>query len=546
MSTVIYRKYRSQKFSELVGQDDIVKVLRATVMQSKPAHGYLFTGPRGTGKTSTARIFAKAINCLKPKDGDPCGKCDICKLAEEGKLLDIVEIDAASNRGINEIRDLKEKVAFAPVQARYKVYIIDEVHMLTKEAFNALLKTLEEPPSNTIFIAATTEVHKLPQTILSRVVRFDFKLASRDNLHSKLSRILKAESVQIPEKGLDKLIQLARGSYRDAESLLEKVIKVMQANTAIEIEEKLFFEALGVQDDVFIIEVIALLKDDDRGENIGNILKQLDELFANGVNPQQFLQELSAKILELINTEVSEGKNMAILRRLFQIARTIQTLIDNYQTYLDPASTIKLELVNLASSGISLASEGNLPAGVVASAATKINVPSAPVMAANSPDIMVASRNKQSAYVTDNQPIEDTPAKKTAASTVQEVDFSGVDGQDKFSQVVAKVKINNQNLGAILAQGRLLIQGTNYRVLVPYKFHLQMIQQVKNRTVIVSAFAELFGDNLQIVFDIDKGVVKSLQGSASTPNTPAQQAPTEAAKKAGNEELVEEIFNDII
>ena len=221
---MLYTKYRSQKFSEIIGQKSIVQILKQSILENRVAHAYLFAGPRGTGKTSMARIMAKALNCTNPKDGEPCGECPNCKAIQKSKFLDLIEIDAASNRGIEEIRDLKEKIGFLPVEGKYKVYIIDEVHMLTGEAFNALLKTLEEPPQNVIFILATTEAHKLPPTILSRAQRFDFKLANEEDLISKLKKILKEEGFEFETKALELIAQGAMGSFRDSETLLDKVL----------------------------------------------------------------------------------------------------------------------------------------------------------------------------------------------------------------------------------------------------------------------------------------------------------------------------------
>ena len=226
MSNVLYRKYRAQNFDELVGQDHITKILKNAIKGDQLSHAYLFVGSRGTGKTTTARVLAKAVNCLKPKkDGNPCNKCEVCLSVSNGTFLDLVEIDAASNRGIDQIRELKERIEFSPVKGKYKIYIIDEVHMLTNEAFNALLKTLEEPPEHIIFILATTDAHKLPPTILSRCQRYDFRLGTEKEIRDTLLMVLKNENINIEEKGLEILVRNARGSYRDALSLLDVVMQ---------------------------------------------------------------------------------------------------------------------------------------------------------------------------------------------------------------------------------------------------------------------------------------------------------------------------------
>ena len=218
-SQVFYRKWRPQSLSEVVGQEHVTQTLRHAVDSGRVAHAYLFCGPRGTGKTSTGRILAKAANCLNPLNGEPCNNCDVCNAINQGNALDIIEIDAASNRGIDEIRDLKEKVNFTPSFAQYKVYIIDEVHMITKEAANAFLKTLEEPPAHAIFILATTEPHKVLPTVLSRCQRFDFRRLSQSAVISKLELICNKEEIHIQSDALRLIAKVTTGSLRDAENL---------------------------------------------------------------------------------------------------------------------------------------------------------------------------------------------------------------------------------------------------------------------------------------------------------------------------------------
>ena len=226
----LFLKYRPQTFADLVGQDVVRKTLQNALKAEKPSHAYLFAGSRGTGKTSTARIFAKGLNCLQLSDGDPCGTCEFCTGTAEGSLVDLVEIDAASNRGIDEIRDLREKIQFAPSHAKRKVYIIDEVHMLTKEAFNALLKTLEEPPDHAFFCLATTEMHKIPETILSRCQAFLFQRFTLDQLIDRLNFIAKEEKFIVEQAALALIARKAEGGLRDAISLLEQVAAETENN----------------------------------------------------------------------------------------------------------------------------------------------------------------------------------------------------------------------------------------------------------------------------------------------------------------------------
>lgn len=224
MSEVFYRKWRPKSLGAVVGQEAITTTLKQAVSQGRVAHAYLFCGTRGTGKTSTARILAKAVNCLAPQNGEPDNECRICVSVNEGRALDLIEIDAASNRGIDDIRDLSDKIRFSPNEARLKVYIIDEVHMLTEPAFNALLKTLEEPPAHAMFILATTEAHKVPLTIISRCQRFDFRRIPLDQMAAKLAEICDAEGIEASPDALRLISRVANGGLRDAENLLEQAI----------------------------------------------------------------------------------------------------------------------------------------------------------------------------------------------------------------------------------------------------------------------------------------------------------------------------------
>ncbi len=233
--TALYRKWRPSVFDEVKGQDSIVKTLKNQVVSGRIGHAYLFCGTRGTGKTSVAKIFARAVNCEHPIDGSPCGQCEMCRQIGEGASLNVVEIDAASNNGVENIRDIREQVQYPPTAGRYRVYIIDEVHMLSIGAFNALLKTLEEPPSYVIFILATTEVHKIPITILSRCQRYDFKRISIDTISERLHELTQAEGMDAEDKALRYVAKAADGSMRDALSLLDQC-------AAFHFEEKLTFE----------------------------------------------------------------------------------------------------------------------------------------------------------------------------------------------------------------------------------------------------------------------------------------------------------------
>ena len=269
MYQVLYRKWRPRRFADVVGQPQVTVTLQHELTEGRIAHAYLFTGSRGTGKTTCAKILAKAVNCLNPQDGDPCGECEICRAADDGSLMDIVEIDAASNNGVDNIRSLREEANFTPAAAKYRVYIIDEVHMLSVGAFNALLKTLEEPPPHVIFILATTEVHKLPATILSRCQRFDFRRIPPENIAQRLHYVAQEEGASIEEDAALLLARLADGALRDALSLLDQCLGRSRTVTEAVVNETAglagrdhlyaFAQAVHQQDAASVLELIARL-----------------------------------------------------------------------------------------------------------------------------------------------------------------------------------------------------------------------------------------------------------------------------------------------
>ena len=291
MYLALYRKYRPQNFDDVVGQDHIVKTLVNQIKFDKISHAYLFTGSRGTGKTSIAKIFARAINCTNLNNGSPCGKCENCK-ALEGTNIDVLEIDAASNNGVDEIRDLREKVKYPPVVGRYKVYIIDEVHMLSISAFNALLKTLEEPPAQTVFVLATTEVHKLPATILSRCLRFDFKLVSLDDLTSHLKKILTLENVKFDDSAVNVIARAGEGSVRDMLSIADRCVSF----AGTELTYQKVIDVLGISERETLIKMANLIISHD----VGGALKELDKVLSGGKSALVFSNDLISYFRDLI------------------------------------------------------------------------------------------------------------------------------------------------------------------------------------------------------------------------------------------------------
>jgi DNA polymerase-3 subunit gamma/tau len=306
MSLALYRKYRPRSFDDLVGQRAVRHTLMQALKQQKLSHAYLFAGPRGTGKTSTARLIAKAIQCLTPQEsGAPCDTCEICQLNLKGELIDLVEIDAASNRGIDEIRELREKIRFSPSYAKAKVYIIDEVHMLTKEAFNALLKSLEEPPEHVTFILATTEIHKIPETIISRCQRYDFRRISEDEIVDRLEHIVDAESLQADRNALSLLAKHADGGMRDAISLLEQF-------SGEKVTEELVKERLGLGHHQACDALYGALGSQDTQKGLAVI----ESLHNEGYNLSQFTTSFLGLLRHKLHEAIQHDKRSVVPKLL--------------------------------------------------------------------------------------------------------------------------------------------------------------------------------------------------------------------------------------
>ena len=339
MYQALYRKYRSQTFGEMVGQKVISTTLRQAVESGKISHAYLFSGPRGTGKTSAAKIFAKAMNCPNQVDGEPCNHCDICRDITNGSLEDVIEIDAASNNGVDEIREIRDKSTYAPSRTTYKVYIIDEVHMLSTGAFNALLKTLEEPTENVVFILATTELHKIPATILSRVQRFEFKSIKQGAIKEHLASILEKEGLTFDDEALTIISRRAEGGMRDALSILDQALSLSADNNVSQSVAEEITGSIGLTAlDSFVASV--------RNQDTTKALSNLETLFDNGKSMSRFATDLLEYFRDLLIVKAGGEnshhsplfeENLSLEQdRLFQLIDLVTSALPEIKTGTHP------------------------------------------------------------------------------------------------------------------------------------------------------------------------------------------------------------------
>ena len=351
MYQALYRKYRSQNFSQLVGQEVVARTLKQAVEQDKISHAYLFSGPRGTGKTSVAKIFAKAMNCPNQVAGEPCNNCYICQAVTDGSLEDVIEMDAASNNGVDEIRDIRDKSTYAPSIAQYKVYIIDEVHMLSTGAFNALLKTLEEPTPNVVFILATTELHKIPATILSRVQRFEFKSIKTQDIRDHIFQILEKEGIDYETEAVEIIARRAEGGMRDALSILDQALSLTQEATLTTAVSE---EITGTISLSALDHYVAALAQKD----VPGALQNLDLIFENGKSMTRFVVDLLQYLRDILivqaggeNTHHSDAfeRNLALPQDvLFEMISLATRSLADIKASLQPKIYAEMMTIRLA------------------------------------------------------------------------------------------------------------------------------------------------------------------------------------------------------
>lgn len=514
-SVSLYRKYRPQNFASLVGQDHVSSTLHSALKSGRTAHAYLFTGPRGTGKTSSARILAKAMNCLDLQDGEPCEKCEICNDINEGRLIDVIEIDAASNRGIDEMRDLREKIHFAPTRAKYKVYIIDEVHMLTKEAFNALLKTLEEPPAHVYFILATTEVHKIPETILSRCQRFDFRRIADKAMIDRLQFIADSEQIKAESKALAAIAHHADGGLRDAIGLLEK----LSVDGEITLEHA--SQVLGLSGFASLEKLFQSLSSSDAK----GALDEIQQLYVQGFDLQQFNKGFLEYMRKQLVASVESGNNA----QTSQVVRWLDIFREAYdQARYSPLPSLALEIAVVKACGLVSAPVAVAPVKNVQAVAPKV----APVAAAPVQNIQTSKPTVSSTTaVADDIPRGAMPITAAVADSMAERTHQGLDVS--FDMVKSKWPRILEHLKSPPAkrafQGSRLHEVSDGTITLGFatNFHMEKMMEVALRIELEGALSAVLGQDMKV-----KGLV--LKGVPMSMPTPIAAAEPERDEQADN------------
>ncbi len=499
----LYRKYRPQNFENLVGQEHVSTTLTNALKSNRTSHAYLFTGPRGTGKTTTARIMAKSINCINLKDGAPCEECDICRDINEGKLMDVIEIDAASNRGIESMNDLKEKITFAPTRARNKVYIIDEVHMLTKDSFNALLKTLEEPPEKVFFILATTEVHKIPETILSRCQRFDFKRIELKTMVERLKFIAEKEGFSVEDKALEMICDHAQGGMRDAIGLMEQLTS--QGNLTYDH----VCSMLGISGYASMEKLYGHLCENNTVAG----LEEIHGLFSEGFDlvnfNKNFLEYLRKRMIESV--EKNEGASTG------RVLRYINLFSEAYeQSRHTPIAQLPLELAVVQAGFAVQQSAAPVAAPAIARQASA-PVSSAPVnSSAQTQAVPVSPPERQHAGLQSTQAATQVSSPSVEKPTAPSVpgQFTVAELKKKWIETIKNCKIPAAK-NALMAGHPLKSEGCDITIGFASNFYMDKIKEAANRADVEEAFFKVLGVRIKVISELSAPPQKSESDAAA-------------------------------
>nr|MBO2469026.1 DNA polymerase III subunit gamma/tau [Bacillota bacterium] len=564
----LYRVWRPQRFADVVGQEHVTRTLQNALRDGRIAHAYLFAGPRGTGKTSTAKILAKAVNCEQGPAPEPCNRCAACEGIAAGSVVDVVEIDAASNRGVDEIRDIREHVKFAPTQVRYKVYIIDEVHMLTTEAFNALLKTLEEPPAHVLFILATTEPHKLPATVVSRCQRFTFRRIGLVDLVKQLRTICAENGVEADERALVRLARAADGGMRDALSLLDQVFSFCSSRITVED----VMAVTGGVDEEAAVRLLSLLI---RGD-VAGVVEGLDDLIAQGKDPERVTKELLELCRELllirvapdmpeVRERVQGDETLAALAEAVAVERLFAIIEELTRAQAEmrwiPHGRILLEMVL-----VKLARASGKPSPAVApadgeNAALIQRIAALEARLRQVEDELKRVRNERSGMGTAASPASE-PSPVTASRRPHDearVPWAQVEAvvraatPDRLAEVVklwpkvlAVVKARSLQVHALLVDGRPVAASAD-GVVVAFKnqFHRDATEKPPRKQLIEEALRDVLGRACRVVTLLeDQWVMHEASGGERQQGTTAEHSPgedpiVEEARRLVGDDLVE-------
>ena len=526
MSETLYRKYRPQNFSEVIGQRHIVRTLSNALKRNRVGHAYLFTGPRGTGKTTIARLFAKAVNCISLSGAESCRKCDLCKNIEQGRSLDIIEIDAASNTGVDNIRELRETVKLPPTQAKYKVYIIDEVHMLSTGAFNALLKTLEEPPAHVIFILATTEIHKVPETIISRCQRFDFARLPIQNIIEKLSLIAQSEKIKIEKDALEMIAIAAEGGMRDAESLLAQVISLEDKNiTGKEVEE-----ILGATDRQSAHDLAEMIISGDSTAAIAKINGLLNDGYDLQVFNKSLINYLRQLMLLKISPELKSyfsyeitGEQMAKMleqagkAELAKIISAINLFLEaqnKISGFLLPQLPLEIAIIKATNTFPSLAQAPNFNLQPADSRSEKNNEPK---------NHKSQITNHKQISNPDGQNLKDPASPGNSNAAIEQFgDLTIGAANDKWRELLEKIAPLNHSLKALLSNCKVFaVNGDEVILATPYDFYMEKLNEPANQLTVADIFGKILGAKIRIKTISDKTSFENKNGQ----NPPAGKKP---------------------
>lgn len=520
-SQALYRKWRSQTFDEIIGQQHVTQTLMNALKLDRVAHAYLFAGPRGTGKTSTARLLAKAVNCLAEDVAErPCNQCAICRAVSEGRLMDLIEIDAASNTGVDDIRDLRDKVGFRPAEAKIKFYIIDEVHMLSNSAFNALLKTLEEPPNHVIFVLATTEPEKIPATILSRCQRFDFKRIRLDDIAQRLDHIVSQEGFKAEPEALEFIARQGSGSMRDAISLLDQMVAYGGETISLE----LVHTVLGVVASQSVIELVDALIDGD----VAAGLDIINNVVGDGVDPRQFARELieylrSVMLVKLGNAAGALNLPDEILSTIkTQAARADAATIVRATSQFNAAQVdIKSGLLAIPQLPLELAFvEATTPLATAPAAAVSVAAP-APAVPRKTP-----AKIETPPVVSEAVMPQTAPGEPVTVDTVR----------TSFEAVIKTIEPKSKPMAEALRNARLYRVEGDKIYFITFELMKKRFEKAQPRAAIDHAFSTVLGQPVSVHF------LSDTEAGASAPSSSGDddQAPkedTDALIKVATNEL---------